>query len=275
MKNNILKILSFVLVIYGVFYFCDKATDGFSIGRISSSFSFHPEWETTPPTEETLQQAKKALDQPFHYLGRGGQCFVFESEDGQYVIKFFKYNRILPISPNTKRKMKKMRDFSSCKLAFEKLKDETEVIFLHLNKTKNLQKKLKITDKLHISHTIDLDNYEFIVQRKAILLHPYIEKLMKNHDIEGAKKAIEAVLNLLICRCKKGIYDEDPGLHKNIGFLKDKAVFIDVGRFKADPQRASPEVYNKDLVIITERFSQWLSTDYPELSSYLESKLHD
>lgn len=274
MKNKIIKLSFIALSIYAIFLFCEKETDGFTIARITSRFSFHPEWETDPLTKEGLQEVELALSQKFHYLGRGGQCYVFDSEDGQYVIKFFKYHRVLPLSSSLKRNTKKLvRDFSSCKLAFEKLKDETGVVFLHLNKTKNLQKKLTIFDKLNIAHVLDLDNYEFIVQKKAVLLHPHIHMLMKNQDIEGAKKAIDAILDLIISRCKKGIHDEDPGLHKNIGFLRDKALIIDIGRFVVDTQRTSPEVYNRDLISITERFGEWLSKHYPELNSYLAEKL--
>ena len=40
-----------------------------------------------------IAQAKIVLDQPFTYLGKGRQSFVFISQDGNYVLKFVKAHR--------------------------------------------------------------------------------------------------------------------------------------------------------------------------------------
>ncbi|MBI3237041.1 MAG: hypothetical protein HYZ48_05010, partial [Chlamydiales bacterium] len=74
--------------------FCHKQTDGFSRYKICSDLSFHPEWETPPPDVDL----SCILDQPFHYLTKGAQSYVFVSADDRYVLKFFRiYHLTAPV----------------------------------------------------------------------------------------------------------------------------------------------------------------------------------
>jgi len=78
------------LIYLGLFFFalhfienwCDHATDGFTIASLSSEHSLDY------PTLGSEEAARAILNQPFHYLGSGGQSFVFTSADGKYVLKF-------------------------------------------------------------------------------------------------------------------------------------------------------------------------------------------
>jgi hypothetical protein len=79
---------------------------------------------------------------------------------------------------------------------------------------------------------------------------------------------------VIIRRCKKGVFDEDPKIHRNFGFLGEKPIFIDVGRFVRDDSRKDPAVYNTDIQMITKRFRHWLEEDYPELVTTLDEELH-
>ena len=175
--------------------FCYDRTDGFALYKIFSTLTFSPEWERPASSEST--ELDKILSQPFHYLARGAQSFVFVAEDGETVLKFFRLSSMrlpkwmtwvsfpLPLEPfRLKKLMEKRRaldkDFQSYKIAFENLKDETGLIYLHLNKTNHLKKRLKFYDKLGIGYGIDLDDMHFLVQKKAQLFYPAIDTLMKN-----------------------------------------------------------------------------------------------
>ncbi|MGE5196233.1 MAG: hypothetical protein ACM3JI_02760 [Anaerolineae bacterium] len=272
--------------------FCDKQTDGFSIAKISADLPFNPDWDVAPLSLEENSRVEKILQQPFHYLASGGQCYAFESEDGRYVLKFFKLHRrlvprflsSLPLPKNLKKRLSKTiserraklcRDFNSHKLVYEELKEESGLLFVHLNTTQSLKKKLLIIDKLNIAHPLNADEHFFVLQKKAELVFPYFQELMEQNDIEQAKKAIHLMLKVLVARCQKGIYDEDPRLHRNFGFASGKAIFIDVGRFRKDPSRTSVAIYHQDLLSIVKRFKLWLQTDYPALSTCLEEELHE
>lgn len=270
--------------------FCFKHTDGFSVARLQSAFPSDPRWDISslPPTDQT--EFDKAISQKYRYLGFGGQCFAFESEDGQYVIKFFKHQLrkpqawlfSLPLPEPLRSKCRKMlqrmiskheRDFNSYKLAYDALKGETGLVAIHLNKTSNIHKSLTIADKLQILHQIDLDQTEFILQKKAQLVYPAIARMMEQGNFESARKSLHAIFQLIVSRCQKGIFDEDPRIHCNVGLIGTEAIFIDVGRFKLDPKRADPQVYMHDLTLITERFKGWIGENYPALLFVFEEEM--
>lgn len=279
--------LFFTLLYYYTASFCNSKTDGFSVARIYSELPYNPAWDTSAAPLEIDQ----ILSQPFHYIGCGGQCFAFASADDKYVIKFFKhrirkpynyfYNTHLPGFLDRKRQKKldkalyKMnRDFTSYKLAYEQLKEETGLIYLHLNKTDNLKKNLTIIDKLGISHLIPLDQVEFIVQKKAELIFTRIQTLVAQNDLSSIRACIHGMIETIVSRCKKGIYDEDPRIYRNFGFIGNHPLFIDVGRFRPDPSRIEPAIYHKDLKDILQRLSEWLEASYPSLTPLLEQEMY-
>lgn len=270
--------------------FCDQKTDKFRLGRLYSTLEHDARWETTPLSGKEQQEVDALLDQKFTYLASGGQCWAFVSADGTAVIKFFKHHRrtlpgwikALPL-PRTlserrevrlrKKEGKLFRDFASYKLSYERLSQETGVVYVHLNKSHHLKKRLTIVDKLGIEHTIALDEVEFVLQQRADLVYPYIKTLVKNNDMEGAQAAIRSIVELIVTRCQKGVFDEDPRIHRNFGFREGQALIIDVGRLVNDPERKNPEVYIRDLHKITLRFKEWLSRKHPMLVPMLESEI--
>jgi hypothetical protein len=89
---------------------------------------------------------------------------------------------------------------------------------------------------------------------------------MEAHDIEGARSTVEAVFSLLTRFSKQGVFDNDPILRKNFGFVGERAVQIDTGKLKIDPTRpfdsSGAEIYD-----ITRSFRTWLETRHPQLVS--------
>lgn len=87
-------ILALIVVsLYGLGRLYYQLTAGFTLSNISSDFPFQPQWEVRPLMASEEAEFFKALNQPYSYLGKGCQSYVFASEDGKYVIKFFKYQR--------------------------------------------------------------------------------------------------------------------------------------------------------------------------------------
>ncbi len=82
------------------------------------------------------------------------------------------------------------------------------------------------------------------------------------------------MLSLVICRCQKGIYDEDPRLHCNLGFMGEKAMLIDIGRLRLYRNRIEQKVYSEDIKRMTHKLKEWLFKESPELAIYLEEKLN-
>lgn len=282
----------FCVSMYFLASFCNLLTDGFSVARIHSNLTYDKAWETLPLSREKKIELLKILDQKFSYLGCGGQCFAFASEDGAYVLKFFKHRIRKPYSfflttplpePFEKKRLKKLhkaqfklqRDFNSYKIAYEDLSDETGLIYIHLNKGRDLNQSVTIRDKIGIEHRIALDDVEFVVQKRAQLAYAYIDELMAEKDAAAVRAAMHSILDVIVSRCKKGVFDEDARIHRNFGFVGAKPIFIDVGRFRRDPERMKPDVYKNDLEDITDRFRDWLEESYPTLVPVLDEELYE
>ena len=158
--------------------FCYKKTDGFALYKVLSSLTPNSAWQLPPLAEEEKKNLETLFDQPFYYLGKGAQAYVFASEDGQSVIKFCRFDHLRPslffancIFPFVyeKTRIEKMwqkrgrleMEFGSYKIAFEQMKEETGLIYLHLNKTYTFRnKKITFYDKIGVAHKLDLDQME-------------------------------------------------------------------------------------------------------------------
>jgi hypothetical protein len=284
-------VLGWILLSY-LTSFCLKQTRGFTITAISSDLTYQPHWETSPLSAEERSEVKEILQQRFSFLGRGQQCYAFVSEDGRFVIKFFRFHRrrlpailrTLPLPSFLKsyreqaiaaKKEKLESEFASCKLAFEELREETGVLLVHLNKTGDLHQQLRLVDRLGIEHLLDLDTKEFVLQKRVTLAHAEIDRLVDERGIEEAKRAIDSIFEVIVRRSKKGVYDEDAFISHNFGFYEGKAVILDVGRLVKDPERMRPEVYRPDIETIVRRFIPWLERHHPELVAHVEQRMQE
>lgn len=288
----ILWSLIFVACIYGLGRIYYRVTGGFTIGNITYELPYDARWdipELTPTEKEILGAI---LDQEFYYLGKGCQSYVFTSADGNYVLKFFKYQRFRPkpwldyltflpfIEPYRQEKVeskkKKLESvFTSWKIAYQDLQLETGVIFIHLNKSKNLNKNLIIYDKMGIKHELKLDDFEFMIQRKAQMLCPTLKQLISKGDILAAQKLLDRLLSTLLSEYHRGYADNDHALMQNTGVLAGYPLHIDVGQFVKNSRVKSEHIYHQEIFNKTWKFRKWLEKEAPELSEYLVLRLKE
>lgn len=248
---------------------CLTQTDGFTRVRIESDLPYDAQWECP-------EEIGKILDQPFYYLGSGAQTFAFASADDRFVLKFYRHHRtrhplafLAPLIPRlqqtvAKRENKRLKDFSSYRLAFERMRAETGLICIHLNKTKGLNRKVKVFDKIGIEHSIDLDKMEFLLQRKATPFYSTLEHWIEAGELDKAERGLSELVSLLRSRCQMGIFDKDPDLKTNFGFLDGHPIQFDVGRFKMG---------SDEMLRVTDGLRQWLEAKEPRLSAFLEEEL--
>lgn len=279
-----------ILSLYGLGRLYFQLTGGFTLSNITSDFAFQPQWEVRPLMASEQAEFAKALDQPYFYLGKGCQSYVFASQDGQYVIKFFKYQRYrlqswlayFPPLPaivkyrqeKIEKKWNKLDGFvKSWKVAFENLQEETGLIFVHLNKTDRLHHQLTIYDKIGVQHTVDLDQMEFCIQRRASMLCPTLMEFKAKNDLAGAQRLVHQLLNMILSEYSRGLADNDHALMQNTGVAQGKAVHIDVGQFVINEAVKQPAVFHQELFTKTYKFKKWLGENYPELKEYLEGEL--
>jgi len=264
------------------------AAEKFAISNISSALEKRSEWEfSLSPQEEA--SIKTLLTQEFTYLGKGVQCFAFESSDGKYVLKFFRYERLraptwlayLPLpSPLRERYQKKLASkkekeeklFRSCVLAYKELKEESGLLFLHLTPAENFHQMVTLKDKLGRSYTLPIDQFAYFLQRKAKPLYTALGEWIAAGKWEEAKEALSHLLALLEKRYQKGIVDGDAVIRKNTGFLGSQPIYIDVGQFVKDESIKERENFQKTTEVITSRLEEWLQKECPPLATYLKEE---
>ena len=254
--------------------FCLIQTDGFALSKIHSDLSLHMEWETEG-------DIGFVCDQPFYYLGHGAQMFAFVSKDQTTVLKFYRHHRtghpfgfLKPIFPRLaqtldKRQNKRLKDFTSYKIAYDYFAEDTGLLYLHLNKTHHLKKRVELYDKIGVRHYVDLDNVEFILQKKADLIYPTLEKWIAQGEFRKAQTGLSKLVGLLRKRHQIGIFDKDPDLKTNFGFVGDEPIQFDFGRFKKEPNRLDSD----ELIRITDRLCIWLDEKAPALAKYLRMEV--
>lgn len=288
--KRILYLSAICVLLYGtgrLYYF---VTDGFTIGNITSELPYHPEWEITPLSADEKRELDTVLAQPFTYLGKGCQSYVFLSQDGNFVLKFVKYQRFTPqrwldhfafiplvdsyrLKKINKKTMKLNMLFDSWKIAYEELRPETGLLYVHLNKTKDLQKQVVIYDKMGFKHILQMDQMEFLVQRKADMLCSTVNSLMAQGKKEESKQLILGIINLVLSEYSRGLADNDHALMQNTGVSNEHPVHIDVGSFVRNEAMKDPANYKIELFSKTFKFHRWLNKHHPELGAFLEEKL--
>ncbi len=275
MKRKVSWLL-FTLAIGASLFFVYRELTDFSLANITMELPNHPEWTTPPPTAEDRDQLSSIIDQPFTYLGKGNQTYVFESQDHKYVLKFFKFGHLKPslFFDNAPLKSKKIaRIFSSHQLAYERNKDNAALLFVHLNKTNSLHLVAHVRDKWGFRHDIDLDSVVFVVQEKAIPARVLISHLLDRGDVASATKRFQSLIGLFLSEYSRGIYDQDHNLMHNTGFIGDKPVRFDVGKMAKDEEMKTPEGSQKDLAAVMRRIDHWLGKYYPQYAEEIRTSL--
>jgi len=219
---------------------------------------FHP--LKLAPTESSTSVDESSLaaffTQPYRYLDRGRQSFVFESADGQYVIKFFDrtYSELpfwISLLPGerkekeiAKRRHRAQLYRTGYQLAFDELRQESGLIALHFETTEQLP-SLRLQTKVGKELQVDLNKISFVLQKKAA---PFTERLA------AAEQAYRALLDLRISR---GISDYEHHIDRNFGWLEEELILLDPGRLHRDPDLAIPLRATEERELCVTRFKKW------------------
>lgn len=287
-KMIALILISAVLWCLGRLYF--TVTDGFLVSNIISEFPYKPEYVTRALTAYEKEEFDKALSQPYYYLGKGCQSYVFQSEDRAFVLKFFKYQRfrtpqwleilsfIRPINSYVAKKKEKKEQklaffMQAWKVAFDELKEESGLVAVHLNKSEHLNKNLILYDKMGFRHSVPADSVEFLIQRRADMLVPWIKKEMAAAEQEKVKKLLNDLVSMLVFEYSRGLSDNDHALMQNTGVYQDRPFHIDVGQFTKEARFAKPVIWHQELYNKTYKFRLWLLKNYPLLGEHFTERL--
>ncbi|MES2200589.1 MAG: hypothetical protein V4489_10550 [Chlamydiota bacterium] len=260
--------------------FCQKQTKGF---RLQNAFSSYPP-EQVPPalSKDEISLLQEVLPQPFYFMKKGQQCFAFLSKDGKYVLKLFRWEKLEPPfwtkwittekgkALTQERRRKKEFDFTSYKVAYNELKEETGLLFLQLEPTSQHNIPLEIYDNIGIKHVIQSGEVAFILQKRVEDFAPYLtQKLLEKKDPD-LYPFFKELAHLLQNRFSKQISDSDISLEYNMGILEGRPVLFDIGnlKFLKEPLSQKEFIQKQAELIFTT-----LNKEAPDLAYFLQEEI--
>lgn len=283
MKKRIFFSLALLLLIGVSIKAYLRITDDFRLSGITHEMPVKNEWKIAPLSNLEKENLNKIFRQKFTYIGKGAQSYAFVSSDEQFVLKFFKFKHLRPnfllsivppVGPlhnwkeeKVKRKEEKLNNvFNGYRLAWEVHRQSAGLVYIHLNKTDDLNQTVQLKDKIGFNWIVDLDSVNFVLQKRADTSRKVIYGLLQEGKVEEAKKRICKIFNLYLEEYNKEIFDHDHGVMHNTGFVGDDPIHLDVGKLYKDPKIKEPENAFLDIVKIGWKIDQAVLVNFPEYS---------
>lgn len=274
--------LLLVLFAGGIGKLWHSSKDGFSIYRIS--YALPPAQGQDPVPPEELFRG------PFSYLGRGRQCYAFESPDGRLVLKIPRFDRYeLPFfwkmpfafferfrnSIREERQRRLAFTLESFKIASEELKEETAILYLHIHDTPAILGRTTLIDKLGRRFEIDLNRTAFVLQEKKRLMMPQFLDAVRAGDDLKVGLIIDSFLAILKKRARLGIFNKDPSFMRNFAWDDGKGVQIDIGSFYRRRGLSPEEAYLASMKESCIPIREWLGSLDAGLLARFDKRLEE
>lgn len=266
----IFRILLLVLMAYGVCKFPKhyaEWTGAFRLSKLQElDLEHRPEWDTV-----LAQEAAAILSQRFSFYKRGTESYVFLSEDGKTVLKFFspslikrswKEKILRPFNDPKQKELRLIQTLEGYSLASKIPKERSGLLYTHLNLTEALLPKVILQDGLGRTCTIPLDRCRFALQKKTDLYTEAFQRRTK--DPLAIEQLIDSYLSWLDLRTSLGIRNADTEFKKNFGCLDDQALELDFGAYVSDPSFLHPLGRTEELLTFADRLRYWVHKNAPE-----------
>jgi len=291
--KRLFYILVSLVILVGVTRVYFRATDDFRLSNISHPMPYQPDWEASLDAAQR-EKIASILKQKFTYIGKGAQAYAFGSEDGQYVLKFFKFKHLrpnsfsnwLPSIPPFKaykenlvvRKNRKLYGvFEGYRVAYAMHKEGSGLLFIQLNPASSdkpegnlLNLEATLIDKIGLKRRVDLNSVPFVIQEKVRTTRALVNEALGAGDTERANSLIGRIFNLYLEEYRKGIYDKDHGVMHNTGFVGERPVHLDIGKMTQEEALKDPQFWQRDLEIIAWKFATWTRETYPQYAKAIE-----
>jgi hypothetical protein len=267
-----------LLLISAIFLWFPSAykrwTHSFRPAKCILSWPYNPDWDAEPDAS-----IRDILKEPFTYLSKGAQSYVFLSNDQKYVLKLFRFDACrIQLGQKLKKKFRKWtgmrgkhelpldvkarKTLSSCKISYDLASDLTGVVWVHLNPQPTDLPMISLKDRLGRTHRIDPSKYRFALQKKA---DSFLQTILKAED---PAPLIDSYLSLISKLSERGIANLDPTMGRNFGFIDGQAIEIDFGNFALDSSRAE-----RDRIHFEKRLVKWLEKKRPDAAGYVQERV--
>jgi hypothetical protein len=272
--RKILSVLIFSAFMIYLPFLVERGNGSFRLAKTAIDVPFNPAWESDPPSPELCS----ILAKPFHYLSRGMQAFVFESEDGQFVIKLFRcLPKIHPWRQFIRKNFLNRKDkhtpeqkiellFGACTLAYTEAADLTGLVYIHLNSTKELLEPTYLVNRMGRKIPVDLNRCRFAIQKKGTSVSKAFKDAICAHDRDKYIRLAQSFVSLVQERASRNISNLDQKLGDNFGFIGEQAIEWDFGRYSFNANLKEPKNKEAEIQIFTKRLQKFLnqtSSDWP------------
>jgi hypothetical protein len=247
-------------------------SDGFSFDAISI-----PLLSIEDPMQQSLDFK---WPQEFSYLGRGKQAFAFESFDQKYVIKFFDRHRMeLPWYHQLatkkwihRRKNKQDLYPISYLLAYELMREETDLLFVHMGPSKKRLPLITVIDKASRRFPIDLNQIPFVLQKKAS--QPFVRQLqLSKNKTEEFRSWIDQYIAINQKRISLFIANRDKHIKDNYRCEKERLVYIDPGRYYLKTKLSDPQILQEEWRRASYELRAWIKKHASTELAYFDQRL--
>ena len=278
MKKLFLPFLLF-LGVSGLMFSYSKRSCCFSPEFAKSDALFHI--SSSPPSAEL----EPILNQHFTFLGSGNQSYAFEGEDKKTVLKLFKFHTLqgfdlYDLIPHyfqnfhadhaKDRKKKVERLLNGLILAENYNRENAGILYIHFPPTPLFGKKVSIRDRAGRMHLLNLDDFVFVLQKKAVPLGETLKAHFEKGDVQGAITKIFHLYRMISEDLKRGLYDQDHNVISNTGFVDATPIRIDFGKLSLLKVEPAPEIAK----INNERILPWVKKYYPDFAPEVSTSLN-
>lgn len=263
-------------------FLMQSLTLGFHPAKLYLRLPYRAEWESPPMGKEI----EEILRQPFTYLSRGSQSYVFESQDKNYVLKLFRYNRSqFPLIQNAKKwfhrkekanlfsKMEKT--FQAFSMAFREARECTQLLYVHLNPNCERSLFVSLSDPIGRKWKLPIGAYRFALQKKVDPFKSTLIQAYTSKNAEEMKRLLDSFIVLLYERTGKCIRNSDHNLWPNFGFFEGQAIEIDCGNYRKRPEMSDPELRIQEMHRFIWPLFLWLLKNAPEFAPYFHAHFLD
>ncbi len=283
-----LLVAPFSLCVVGLF--CFKSTLPFSVEEIRPVRDFSFQAAQTSSQEE-LEKFRSVFSKPFVYSKETDLCYIFVSQNNEYIIKFFKMRKLTPkywlnyvpfpwleqerLNKIGHRERTRQELFGNFKTAFEEFRHQTTLVFIHFFSTNWLKTKVQLIDQQNSLHVVSLDTVPFVLQRNPKPLFEYVEELIQKEKTKEAISSLLLVLDLVKDRCQRGLADQDSELEFDYGFIGNRAVFTQIGRMQQDDSLKTPLSTLREVFKVNQKITDWLKKNHPSLAVEFQKEAQD
>jgi hypothetical protein len=251
--------LCFVCAILSLPAAMKRLTHSFHFERLFVELPRNETWSVS--NQISLEDVRQMLSQDFDYLSRGSQSFVFLSQDRSVVLKLFLFDSDEPLMNRLLRALfekprndaffnrvqkKAIQTMEASKLAYEYLRNETAIVYLHLNPGLDNLPIVNLRGPAWKHRSVPIDSFRFVLQKRANSLNHSLLEAYIYQDSQRFFLLIDRLNALLDHRLARSIVNTDPTLFNNFGVICDQLVEIDFGNYIYfpeffDPNRAAKE----------------------------------